>query len=75
MDQDYHYKVRITTLGDKSTGKTTFLESLTNTIGRKLEQESTEELSLKVFQLITDNRLHRKRFALQNPVLGDWQQT
>lgn len=46
--EDYHFKFRIVLLGEKSVGKSTFLDVLANNFGKIVEQEVSEELNIKV---------------------------
>jgi nicotinamide riboside kinase len=49
--EDYHFKFRITLLGEKSVGKSTFLDVLANNFGKIVEQEVSDELNIKVQDL------------------------
>lgn len=46
--EDYHFKFRIVLLGEKSVGKSTFLDVLANNFGKIVEQEVSDELNIKV---------------------------
>lgn len=46
--EDYHFKFRIVLLGEKSAGKSTFLDVLANNFGKIVEQEVSDELNIKV---------------------------
>ena len=54
QDENYHFKLKISLLGDKGVGKSTFLDTIsTDNMGNRLTSEDTDELSLMV-----SNRKH-----------------
>jgi hypothetical protein len=55
--EDYHFKFRIVLLGEKSVGKSTFLDVLANNFGKIVEQEVSDELNIKVSHFIYMFRL------------------
>ena len=50
--EDYHFKFRIVLLGEKSVGKSTFLDVLANNFGKIVEQEVSDELNIKVILMM-----------------------
>ena len=75
---EYMFKLKICVLGDKSVGKSTFLQCIENSFGELVSSEETDELTLKVrnykIQILKfpslDRCLHGRLDPLQNPVLG-----
>ena len=58
--EEYMFKLKISILGDKSVGKTTFLQCIENSFGDLVSSEETDELSLKVYYILReDNLLNR----------------
>jgi hypothetical protein len=57
---DYHFKFKISVLGDKGVGKTIitdgklFYLAIINNIGKIIESEESDELSIKVTYFILD---------------------
>jgi len=45
---DYHFKFKISLVGDSSVGKTAFLDAITQTLGTVVENEVSSELHIKV---------------------------
>ena len=57
---DYHFKFKISIVGDSGVGKTTFLDAISSTLGSVVENEQSSELHIKVrlsIILITETRL------------------
>lgn len=46
--EDYHYRFKVVTLGDVKSGKSAFLDTLTQANGKVIEFESSEEISERV---------------------------
>lgn len=57
--EDYHFKFRIVILGDKSVGKTAFLEAITANFGKVIESETSEELNIKNVGYMDDDTLFK----------------
>jgi small GTP-binding protein len=64
--EDYHYRFKVIVLGDTKAGKTTFLDSiiinklaLTQSNGKVIESESSEEISERIALQINDNILFK----------------
>ena len=45
---EYMFKLKISVLGDKSVGKSTFMSCIENSFGELVSSEETDELTLKV---------------------------
>ncbi len=45
---DYHFKFKISIVGDSGVGKTTFLDAISSTLGSVVENEQSSELHIKV---------------------------
>jgi len=52
--EDYHFKLKVSVLGDKSVGKTAIIDgklsniAIINNNGKLIESEESDELSIKV---------------------------
>jgi small GTP-binding protein len=57
--EDYHFRFKITLVGDSGVGKTTFLDSLSQSYGKVLENESVEEVHFKSVIFIDETTLYR----------------
>ena len=55
--EDYHFKLKVTVLGDKSVGKTSLTDckfniysAIINATGKLIESEVSDEISIKVIK-------------------------
>jgi GTPase SAR1 family protein len=48
---DYHFKFKISIVGDSQVGKSTFLDAISSTLGSVVENEQSSELHIKVTYL------------------------
>ena len=51
---DYHFRFKITLVGDSKVGKTSFLDAISQTLGTVVENEESTELHLKTTYYIDD---------------------
>ncbi|CDW74685.1 ras-related rab-4 [Stylonychia lemnae] len=51
---DYHFKFKISIVGDSGVGKTTFLDAISSTLGSVVENEQSSELHIKTTFYIDD---------------------
>ncbi|KAL4497055.1 hypothetical protein ABPG72_002211 [Tetrahymena utriculariae] len=58
-NEDYHFKFRFVILGDKSVGKTSLLESITQNYGKIMEQEQSDELNMKTVGYMDVDKLFK----------------
>jgi len=49
---DYHFKIKISVLGDKGVGKSTITNDIINGIGKIVEAEESDELNIKVIEIV-----------------------
>jgi len=54
---DYHFKFKVSIVGDSGVGKTTFLEAISDSLGNVVENESSSELHIKVGRSVTADHL------------------
>ncbi|KRX02356.1 P-loop containing nucleoside triphosphate hydrolase [Pseudocohnilembus persalinus] len=57
--EDYHFKFRITIMGDKAVGKSALLDSIANNFGKIVENEQSEELNIKTVGYVDDDTLFK----------------
>jgi signal recognition particle receptor subunit beta len=57
--EDYHYRFKVVVLGDVKSGKTAFLDTLTQNNGKVIEIESSEEISERVSLHVNDHLLFK----------------
>jgi predicted ATP-binding protein involved in virulence len=51
---DYHFKFKISIVGDSGVGKTAFLDAISNTLGTVVENEHSSELHIKTTYYVDD---------------------
>lgn len=48
-NEDYHFKLKISVVGDKNVGKSSMIERLSNSVCKRAKLQSSEELLYKNF--------------------------
>lgn len=57
--EDFHFKFKIAIVGDTGVGKSSFLDAITQNLGKVVENESSTELNTKTTFYIDDSYMYK----------------
>ena len=62
MDEEFHFRFKLVFLGDKATGKTSLIDSLTISYGDIVENDSSDELSIKSVNFVESSNIYNIQY-------------